>query len=74
MGRKPRTDGLRSRYMLRCVALCNEGKTNPEIAGELGIRPQDVAYLLHQARKRGFKIVARNLSYRERVRDKARGH
>lgn len=62
--------GLRSRFMLRAAALRNEGKTNPEIAEELGIETSQVGYLLHQARKAGFN-VPKNISFKQREKRRA---
>lgn len=64
--------GLKSRYMLRAVALFNEDKRNPEISTELGIGLSQVAYLLNQARKDGFRLE-RNYSKKERENRKIRG-
>lgn len=55
---------LRSRYTVRVASLVMEGKTNPEIAEELGLKLHQVSHVLMFAREE-FKLPPRNFGLRE---------
>lgn len=55
---------LVSRHKVRVASLVLEGKTNPEIAEELGLKLHQVSHILMFAREE-FKLPPRNYGARE---------